>query len=206
MESILILSSGKLWDTENGPSFGDEINLVEPGFNSGWLKIQGFWPIYNHTMLYPQGLVPPYRGYFDTGNNSQIHGNEDHNISFVEFQGRGKYSDPEFVWNMTVGVTALKFLDSKKLGEKYENDMFVADSNNGNLYHFDLSKDRTKLVFNGSVTDKIVHSLQREELNTILFGEGFGSVTDLEVGTDGYLYVVSYEEGKIFKIIPKNEL
>jgi len=198
--------SGKLWDTENGPSFGDEINLVEPGFNSGWLKMQGFWPIYNQTMLYPQGLVPPYRGYIDTGNNSQIHGNEDHNISFVEFQGRGKYSDPEFVWNMTVGVTALKFLDSKKLGEKYENDMFVADSNNGNLYHFDLSKDRTKLVFNGSITDKIVHSLQREELNTILFGEGFGSVTDLEVGVDGYLYVVSYEEGKIFKIIPKKDL
>jgi aldose sugar dehydrogenase len=26
----------KLWDTENGPRFGDEINLVNPGFNSGW--------------------------------------------------------------------------------------------------------------------------------------------------------------------------
>ena len=25
-----------LWDTENGPGFGDEINLVEPGSNSGW--------------------------------------------------------------------------------------------------------------------------------------------------------------------------
>lgn len=24
-------------------AFGDEINLVEPGFNSGWRKIQGFW-------------------------------------------------------------------------------------------------------------------------------------------------------------------
>jgi glucose/arabinose dehydrogenase len=26
--------TGKLWDTENGVVFGDEINLVEPGFNS----------------------------------------------------------------------------------------------------------------------------------------------------------------------------
>jgi aldose sugar dehydrogenase len=25
-----------LWDTGNGPGFGDEINLVEPGSNSGW--------------------------------------------------------------------------------------------------------------------------------------------------------------------------
>ena len=28
--------SGKLWDTENGPNYGDEINLVEPGFNQ-WM-------------------------------------------------------------------------------------------------------------------------------------------------------------------------
>ena len=35
--------TGKLWDTENGPGFGDEINLVEPGFNSGWAKISGIW-------------------------------------------------------------------------------------------------------------------------------------------------------------------
>ena len=35
--------TGKLWDTENGPGFGDEINLVEPGFNSGWSRVQGIW-------------------------------------------------------------------------------------------------------------------------------------------------------------------
>ena len=33
--------TGKLWDTENGDDFGDEINLVEPGFNSVWSKVQG---------------------------------------------------------------------------------------------------------------------------------------------------------------------
>ena len=35
--------TGHLWDTENGPHYGDEINLVEPGFNSGWVKVQGQW-------------------------------------------------------------------------------------------------------------------------------------------------------------------
>lgn len=34
---------GNLWDTENGPWYGDEINLVLPGFNSGWSKDQGIW-------------------------------------------------------------------------------------------------------------------------------------------------------------------
>lgn len=33
--------TGYLWDTENGPAYGDEINLVRPGFNSGWFKMQG---------------------------------------------------------------------------------------------------------------------------------------------------------------------
>lgn len=35
--------TGNLWDTENGVIFGDEINLVYPGFNSGWNKIDGIW-------------------------------------------------------------------------------------------------------------------------------------------------------------------
>ena len=33
--------TGNLWETENGPEEGDEINLVEPGFNSGWQQVHG---------------------------------------------------------------------------------------------------------------------------------------------------------------------
>ena len=33
--------TGNIWDSENGPSEFDEINLVFPGFNSGWSKIMG---------------------------------------------------------------------------------------------------------------------------------------------------------------------
>jgi glucose/arabinose dehydrogenase len=44
--------TGKLWDTENGPTTGDEINLVDAGFNSGWRKISGMAPTEN-----PRGLV-----------------------------------------------------------------------------------------------------------------------------------------------------
>ena len=33
--------TGKIWDTENGPVYFDEVNLVEPKFNSGWELIQG---------------------------------------------------------------------------------------------------------------------------------------------------------------------
>ena len=62
----------KLWDTENGPSSNDEINLVDPGFNSGWKDLMGFAPAgFNFNNL-------------------------------VNFGGKGKYSNPEFVWTQPV--------------------------------------------------------------------------------------------------------
>ena len=33
--------TGKLWDAENGEDVFDEINLVQPGFNSGWKQVLG---------------------------------------------------------------------------------------------------------------------------------------------------------------------
>jgi len=151
--------TGNLWDTENGELSEDEINLVEPGFNSGFSQVQGM---------------------IDKKFNL-------HNLE--EFGGNGNYSDPEFVWNHTVGPTALKFLNSDKLGEQYENDMFVGDFNNGYLYHFDLNKNRTELMLDGLLKDRIADN--QSELKNIVFAEGFGGITDVEVGPDGYLYVLA---------------
>ena len=192
----------KLWDTENGPSFGDEINLVEPGFNSGWSKIQGIWPITNYTMLLPQGIFPPYKGYLGIYKKIQFDSTSTSQEKLLDFGGKGKYSDPEFIWNITVGVTALKFFDSDKLGKKYENDLFVGDYSHGRIYHFDLTPDRTKLELNSSFPNKIASSSEGKEIGQIILGDGFHAITDLEVGPDGYLYVVSHKGGKIFKIVP----
>jgi glucose/arabinose dehydrogenase len=111
-----------------------------------------------------------------------------------DFGGKGKYSDPEFVWNHTVAVTALKFLDSDKMGKKYENDMFVGDFKYGNLYHFDLNSTRTNLSLQKPLNDKIANNVG--ELENIILGKGFGGILDLEVGPDGYLYVLSIEKGQ----------
>ena len=53
-----------------------------------------------------------------------------------------EYSGLEFILNHAVGGTALKFLNSEKLGKEYKNDMFVGDITFGNIYHFDLNKKR----------------------------------------------------------------
>jgi hypothetical protein len=87
------------------------------------------------------------------------------------------------------------------LGKKYENDIFVGDVHRGNLYHFKLTKDRTDLILKPPLADKVAYADQ--DLQKIIFGTGFGGITDLKIGPyDGYLYVVSIEQGKIFRIIP----
>jgi len=171
----------KLWDTENGPGFGDEINLVEPGFNSGWAKVQGIWKVQNYFGGEIASLSPD---------------------NLVNFNGTGKYSAPEFVWNQTVGPTALKFLKSDKLGKQYENDIFVSDINNGNIYHFKLNGTRTGLLLNGSLVDKIANTIV--ERNKIVFATGFAGISDMEVGPDGYLYVLTFHKsrGTIYRIVP----
>jgi aldose sugar dehydrogenase len=170
--------TGKLWDTENGPGFGDEINLVEPGFNSGWNEVQGIWP---------------RKG----GPSKDIILNPD---DLLEFGGKVKYSAPEFTWVPTIGPTAAKFLNSDKLGTQYQNDIFIGDVHNGIIYHFDLNEARTGLVLEEPLADKVADDDGENE--DIIFGEGFGSISDLEVGPDGYLYVVSIALGSIYRIVP----
>src|SRR5919205_887444 len=125
----------------------------------------------------------------------------DPEVDLENFDGKGIYSDPEFTWSNTPGPTGIKFLNSDKLGTQYQNDLFVGDVHNGNLYHFKLNKDRTGLALDGPLADTIANDYT--ELSTAIFGNGFGGITDIEVGPDGYLYVVSIGLGKIFKIVPK---
>ena len=49
------------------------------------------------------------------------------------------YADPKFSWLNPVGPTALVFMNSRELGVGYQNDLFVGDINNGNLYRFRMN-------------------------------------------------------------------
>lgn len=175
--------TGKLWDTEDGPGFGDEINLVEPGFNSGWDRVQGIWYREN----YFGGPVAP-----------------DKPDGLVDFGGKGKYSPPKFTWNQTIGITAIKFLGSDKLGKDYQNDMFVGDINNGNLYHFKLNEGRDKLLLNGPLEDRVANN--KDELQKVILAHGFNGITDIEVGPDGYLYILSFGNGEIYRLVQMKNL
>src|SRR5262249_18818555 len=134
--------TGELWDTENGPNSYDEINLVLPGFNSGWEQIMG------PDSRDPQGL----------GNLVFFPGSHD--------------ADPKFSWLSTVGPTALVFFNSARLGVDYENDLFVGDINNGNLYRFRVNAIRNGFDFTTPrLSDFVADS--DAEFQDVLLGIGF---------------------------------
>ena len=164
-----------LWDTENGPSEYDEVNLVRPGFNSGWQTVMG--PI------------------------SRSGQAEDELVSFPG----SHYADPVFSWRTPPAVTDIEFLHSSKFGDKYANNIFIGDNNNGNVYYLEVNDDRTGLKFDASqsgLVDLVVDN--EEELSAIIFGSGFGSITDIATSPDGFLYIVSFEDGIIYRITPSS--
>lgn len=75
------------------------------------------------------------------------------------------------------------------------------------IYHFDLDNDRKSLSLKGDLSDSVLN--RKDNARQIIFGENFGIVTDLQVGPDGYLYIVSgnrgTDAGAIYRIVP-NEI
>ncbi len=168
--------TGVLWDTENGDKDFDEINLIKPGFNSGWRQLMG--PL--------------------SANKVSID-------DLVRFPG-SRYSDPVFSFAPSLGVTDIQFFNSTKLGTKYANNVFVGDINHGNLYFFTLNKARTGFVFDQDEQNLLDHVANGEkELSEIALGTGFGGITDIKTGPDGLLYILTFDqelrgEGKIYRI------
>jgi aldose sugar dehydrogenase len=179
--------TGNLWDTENGPDYGDEINLVAPGFNSGWMHVQGISEP-NSVSSSDDRIKKIYAGKM-ASNLSDL----------LDFKGRGNYSQPEFVWNQTIAPTDITFINSNGLGAEYKNDMIVAASS-GKIYHFDLSEDRENLVLEGSLIDKVSESHEDKEVEEHVLANDLGLITDLEVGPDGYVYVLSHTRGALYRI------
>jgi glucose/arabinose dehydrogenase len=163
--------ANNLWDVENDGSLNDEVNLVKPGFNSGFGTITG---------LSKENPAAP--------------------SALVNFTGKGIYSDPEFVWVKKPVATGLKFLKSDKLGKQYQNDLFIGGYLDGRIYHFKLNEDRTQLALPKTIGSRSLPSSDLPKADSIIFGEGFGGISNLVVRPDGYLYVVSIGTGNIYRI------
>ena len=170
--------TGKLWDAENGEDVFDEINVVEPGFNSGWKSVMG--PMSANAGVSESSLV-------------SIPGSN--------------YADPVFSWAESRGITDIEFLNSTAFGPNYENGVFAGDITSGTLYYFQPNTDRTGLSLekDSSLSDLVADS--GEELSSVTIGTGFAGITEIETGPDGNLYLLTFDresdgQGSLLKILP----
>jgi hypothetical protein len=68
------------------------------------------------------------------------------------------------------------------------------------LYLLRLNAARDGFVLTGNLADLVADN--GTEQGEIVFGSGFPTVTGLQVGPDGALYVSSYGAGTIYRIAP----
>ncbi len=171
--------TGNLWDSENGPDHSDEINFVSENFNSGWSIVMG------------------------PASKEQI--------SNIPALGNFEYSDPEFSWERTVTPTGIEFINSNNFS-KYNGSLLVASCNYGQLFKFSLNEARTNFDLSSEhLQDLVVNNVESsdgqndiENIDEILFGDGFGCLTDIEFSSDGNLYLVSLTDNAIYRVSPKN--
>ena len=173
--------TGQLWDAENGEDVFDEINLVEPGFNSGWKQVMG--PIAANPSVSESSLV--------------------------NFPG-SQYADPVFSWSESRGVTDIEFFNSTAFGPSYENGIFVGDITSGTLFYFEPNANRTGIALASDplLSDLIANN--DEEISSVSFGTGFTGITDIETGPDGNLYILTFDRGaeglgSLYRILPAGE-
>jgi len=121
----------------------------------------------------------------------------------VNIPGHGiySYSEPEFTWLDTICPTAIAFVQSIPLTILGDYAL-VGDCNNGQLYRFPLNPTRTAFDFSDFPSLQDLIADDNTERDLLRIGFGFGRITDIKVGPDGLLYIVSIGDEAIYRIFP----
>ena len=171
-----------LWQSENGENNYDELNLIAPGFNGGWLRLAG-------PTTHPQ----------QTGSIA----------SLVSLPG-SFYREPVFSWYRTVGPTDVQTLWGSRLGPAWDDGLMAANFNSGLLWLHRMNATRTALVYtHPGLTDLVDDrpSGATEPVGTeaaeLLWGRNFGGsysgALAIELGPDGRPYILT-TNGKLIRI------
>lgn len=209
--------SGVLWEQENGDDSFSEINRVEPGFNSGWTQIMGpperiaqFKAI--ETMVTPDPPDPFAMTYFGLQqlrwSPENIADSASEAMSRLFMLRGAHYSAPEMSWKYEVAPGGIGFVDGRSLGPQFEGDMFVAAARpfleGGHLFRLQLTGNRRAVaVDDRRLEDRVAdnrHKWEITESESLLIGRNFGVGTDVQMGRDGRLYIVSLDRGAIYAI------
>jgi glucose/arabinose dehydrogenase len=204
--------SGNLWDQENGEDAFDEMNLIEPGMNSGWIQVTGplsrlsQYKQIETTSLHHEDF--PNLQQFRWG-PERIADTPAEALSRLFVLPGSHYSDPEFSWKYVLAPAGIGFLNSRALGPQYFGDLFVGFSVNddplgGGLMRFNLTGNRRKIgVDDPRLEDRVADNPtfhDPTESESLIVGRDFGIVTEIQTAPNGNLLVVSLADGNIYEV------
>jgi uncharacterized protein (TIGR03118 family) len=221
-------ATGFLWESENGDDAFDEMNLVTPGSNGGWIQIMGpldrlkdFKDI--ETSFTPlQGNLPvagnvPFSAIDPTTFIPALQQVRWPPTLLAKSPGKAKnrlfvlpgshYQDPEFAWKWAVAPAAIGFA-GPGLGSQHSGNLFVGASrtflDEGYLFEFIFDHDRQHFAFNDPKlkddVDDNDYKFDEGQSASLVAGKNFGIVTNIVSGPDSNLYVTSLSNGSIYMI------
>jgi glucose/arabinose dehydrogenase len=199
--------TGNVWLQENGDDSFSELNRVEPGQNGGWIQIAG-----------PAERVAQFKEIETTFGNGQLQqlrwpptniaDTPQEALARLFMLPGAEYSDPEFSWKWEVAPGGMGFVTGTALGRQYQGDLFMGAATGnlegGYLFHFNLTGNRQKIgVDDPRLEDRVADNLAKHdgtESESLLIGRNFGTVTDIRMGPNGNLYVISISLGTVYEI------
>lgn len=203
--------SGNLWMQENGEDAYDEINLVEPGLNSGWIQIHG-----------PIGRLSEYKQIETTSLHHEdfpnlqqfrwgperIANSPQEALSRLFILPESHFSDPEFSWKFVVPPAGIGFVNGRGLGRAHEGTLWIGAADltpdEGVLFRLRLTGNRRMIAADDPrLEDRVADNVTFHELTeteSILMGDGFGIVTEILTAPNGRLWLVSLSNGSIYEI------
>jgi aldose sugar dehydrogenase len=204
--------TGNLWMQENGDDSFSEINRVMPGMNGGWIQIMGpaervpqFKEI--ETTFSANPAAPPALQQLRWPPTNLADTPEEAMDRLFMLPG-ATYQDPVFSWKWEVAPGGIGFLNSRALGPRFQGDLFVGAATpqmeGGYLFRFNLDESREGFEFRrADLRDGVADNLAKHDITEsrpLLIGRNFGAITDIEMGPNGNLFVVSLTHGTVYEI------
>ena len=168
--------TGDIWETENGPMGGDEINIIKPGRNYGW-PVVSYGTDYSGALTYDPKSGPTGFGYLSGPTSPKL-------------RAEG-FEDPFIYWVPSPAVTGIIIYTGDKF-PAWKGNIIVGALGSGNLGARQLH--RISLSITGA---------PQRGMDQPMLAELKQRIRDVRQGPDGLLYLTTDEAaGAVLRIEP----
>jgi glucose/arabinose dehydrogenase/plastocyanin len=195
--------TGALWETENGDDAYDEINVFEPGANSGWIQLMGTPERFDEW----KKLETESKDGFDNPDfppDKLAEDADEAQARLFKLDGSA-YAAPVLSYRYPPALTSVWLVRDDALGASSRDTAWFGTVLTDSILRYPLAADGAGLQLEGGLADKVDDNTAKGDLGESkdnVVGTGFGIITDIRQAPDGLLYVVSLSDGTVYRIEP----